>query len=430
MYTLRPSRVYVHRRVYQNPQAVSRMERMLGAMGNPAVEEIDAQDTDRIFEESGPPEGIPLATHGVAQGVEKLRRDPAILFNTFEWDKSQCPPITRKYRSVWHERLARLIAGAGEDSAWSQRKPDFGTQHGEVVCEGGWGIHTLAGCVHKCDYCSEGYIVNVMLDIEDFADHLAGLFLRRPQQKLYRYDVWSDTICFEPEYGASAVLADLFARSGDKYLLFYTKSDNVEHLLPLPKTNSIFFCSLSTETVCRTIERDTPSLDQRIEGLRRCQEAGYPVRVGFSPIIPIVNWQQEATQAIEKLLSVVSPQVVRLWVLSLMQAREFERAICPDLIEPTFLSELRAAAPELENGMPVQRPFPPAVREQIYGHYLDEFRRMSPNTPVGLCTEERVLWDALRDKMTMTPESLFCCCGGHSVRPPSGAAPRAPRANH
>lgn len=427
MYALHPSRVYVHRRVYRNPQAVSRLERMLNALGNPKIDEVDARDTDRIFEESGPPEGIPITTHGVAQGVERRSADPALLFNCFEWDENQCPPLTRQYRSVWHDRLARLIAGAGEGTAWSQRGPNHGTKNGEVVCEGGWGIHTVAGCVHKCDYCAEGYVVNIMLDLEEFADHLAGLFVRRPQQKLYRYDVWSDTICFEPEYGASAVLADCFAESGDKHLLFYTKSDNVEHLLPLPKTNSIFYCTLSTDTVCRSIERDTPSLDQRIEGLRRCQEAGYPVRVGFSPIIPIRNWQEEATQAIEKLLGAVTPQVVRLWVISLMNASEFERAICADLIEPTFLSELRSAASELNNGLAVQKPFPLHVRQQIYGHYLDELRRIGPTTPVGLCSEERVLWDALRGKMNMTPESLFCCCGGSSACPPSRAAGQGTR---
>jgi DNA repair photolyase len=258
----------------------------------------------------------------------------------------------------------------------------------------------------------------MMLDIEDFVDHLEGLFARRPQQKLYRYDVMSDTICFEPEYGASAILANCFARSRDKYLLFYTKSDNVDHLLDLPKSNSIFYCTLSTETVCRVIERDTPSLDRRILGLRRCSDAGYPIRLGFSPIIPVRNWREEATQALEKLFAAIDPQVVRLWVISLMKGREFERAIDVDLIDPIFVSAMRDSAPELDALVPHLRPFPRAARQEVYAHYIDEIRRLSPDTLVGLCSEDCALWDALADKLNMTPSSLFCCCGGSSPVPP------------
>ena len=422
MYDLSPARVYVHRRVYRKPLARARLERMLTALGNPDVEEVDHRDTERILDESGPPADLSVTTHGVAQGVERRRGDPAILFNTFEWDPARCRSRPKSFGSAWHERLAGLMFGAGEDFAWSRREPDCGTTNGEVVCQGGWGIHTFAGCVHKCDYCAEGYVVNIMLDLEEFADRLTCLFRDRPEQKLYRYDLMGDAICFEPEYGASAILADCFTRSDDKYLLYYTKSDNVEHLLDLPKSNAIFYCTLSTESVCRLIERDTPSLPRRIEGLRRCQEAGYGVRVGFSPIIPVTAWRQETTEALEALFTDVSPEVVRLWVLSLMKCADFEQCIDPDLIDPSFLSAMRLAAPELDPRLPAHRPFPHQVRLEIYRHYLDELTRISPDTPVGLCSESRAVWDALQHKLRMTPEDLFCCCGGRSGVRPQGMA--------
>ena len=433
MYDLKPSRIYVHRRVYRDPLAVARMERMLAALGNPSVVDVDERDTDRILDECGPPPGIPITTHGVAQGVEKRGEDPALLFNTFEWDPAKRTTLTKEYRSGWHRRLAMLLAGVGEDFAWSKRGPNLGSETGEYVCEGGWGIHTLAGCVHKCDYCAEGYVVNLMLDIEAFADRLSALLARRPEQNLYRYDMMSDSICFEPEYGASAVLSECFARSGDKHLLYYTKSDNVEHLLDLPRSNAIFYCTLSTETVCRVIERDTPSLDRRIEGLATCQKAGYRVRVGFSPIIPIDNWREEATEAIEKLFAAVSPEVVRLWVVSLMKASEFERCIDPSLIDPSCLAEMRSVGHGLDDKDNWQKPFPPHVREAIYAHYLDELHRVAPDTPVGLCSEERAVWDRLRDKLNMSPGNLLCCCGGQSGgkrQPRQGSAERPVPGTH
>jgi hypothetical protein len=142
--------------VYRNPKAVQRMERILGAMGNPKTDEVDENDTECVVDESGPPPNIPVTTWGVAQGVERRSSDPAILFNTFEWHEAKRKPVATQYDKLWCTRLAMVMAGAGDDFAFSRRDAVTGTQDGEIVCQGGWGIHTLAGCVHKCDYCAEG----------------------------------------------------------------------------------------------------------------------------------------------------------------------------------------------------------------------------------------------------------------------------------
>ena len=175
---------------------------------------------------------------------------------------------------------------------------------------------------------------------------------------------------------------------------------------------------MSTESVSRRIERDTPSLQQRLEGLRRCQEAGYRIRVGFSPIIPVRDWRREATDALEALFSRVSPEVIRLWVISLMTCADFELCVDPVLIDPRFLAAARDAGPELDPRLPPFRPFPQAVRREIYSYYIDEIARIQPETRVGLCTEERDVWNALRSRLRMTPETLFCCCGGYSAGRP------------
>ena len=65
-----------------------------------------------------------------------------------------------------------------------------------------------------------------------------------------------------------------------------------------------------------------------------------------------------------------------------------------------------------------------ADRAVIYGYYLDEIRRISPETPVTLCSERRVVWEAVADKLRVTPETLYCCCGGLSVPGRTGSAKR------
>ena len=41
MYSLNPPHVFIHRRVYENPQAMVRLECMLAAMGNPSAHDVD-----------------------------------------------------------------------------------------------------------------------------------------------------------------------------------------------------------------------------------------------------------------------------------------------------------------------------------------------------------------------------------------------------
>jgi len=413
MYDLHPPRIFVHKRVWRNAKAVKRLERMLAAMGNPPFEEVDVDDVDRVVEAAGAREDLPVQSGRVRMGIEKVSADPVMLFSTFVWDDSERRP-PKRFRNPRAQSIARHMAGVGREFAYSRREQSDGSDPKRpYVCQGGWGIHTLEGCAHHCDYCGQGYFVAVLLDLEDFVVDLERNFRERPQQLLYRYDLKSDYPCFEPEYGASELLGECFTRN-DKYMLVYTKSNNTDHLLDLPyKRNVICYWTLATDTQSRTIERGTPDLDQRLEAMRKCQEAGYVVRAGFSPIVPHRNWREEATIALEKLFSIAKPDTVRLWVVSMMLAREAEQIFGPENLDPTFLEAMRRAAPEMDGKH--SGPFPVEVRAEIYAWWLDEIHRISPDTPVNLCTEERVLWDMLADRLNMSPDRMYCCCGQFSV---------------
>ena len=414
MYDLKPPRIFVHRRVFKNPKATARLEKMMEALGNPGYEEVDVGDTEKVIEAAGAREELPVQSGRVRQGIEKLSSDPVFLFNTFVWDPKEVAPLEREYKNPRASSIAHHMAGAGHEFACGKREQRDGLDPMRPhVCQGGWGIHTIEGCVHKCDYCTQSYFVNFMLDLEDFCLDLERIFSERPHQKVYRYDLKSDYVCFEPEYGASELLGECFARN-DRYLLVYTKSDNVDHLLDLPyKEHLPCYWTLATDTQSTEIERDTPSLDGRLDAMRRCQEAGYVVRAGFTPIVPHHNWREEATIALEKLFAAAEPDTVRLWVVSMMLVREAEQIFGADNLDPKCLEAMRETA-SLMDGKHCG-PFPRHIRAEIYGHYIDEIKRISPGTPVNLCTEEREMWYLLADKLEMSPDEMFCCCGQFSV---------------
>ena len=419
VYKLKPKAIFAHKRVYDNPRAVARMERMLDAMDIPrsSVPTVTMDDVDTIVQVAGATddianEEIVKGGHGrVRQGILKLAHDPVMVFNTFVWDPADRVPPTKEFVNPHAKRLVRLFSGVGRDFAFSKR--ELLRKGQDYVCQGGWGIHSIGGCVHKCDYCGQGFIVNILLDLEEFCDALTEMFHERPEQKLYRYDLFSDILAFEPEYGCSEVVGECFAKN-DKYLLLYTRSDNVQHLVDLPhKDHVLANWTLAMDTQCREIERDAPTLENRIEAMRICQQAGYAVRAGFSPIVPVANWREETTQMLELLFSRVQPEVLRGWVLAMMDAAEFERMFDVSKMDQKFMKRMREEAQALNGSHGA--PFPLDVRAEIYAYYLDEARRISPETPFALCTEHPKLWEMLEDKLAMKPDNMFCCCGGLST---------------
>ncbi len=420
MYDIRPRGIYAHERVFRNPQAVARMERMLGALGvsSDEVPVVNLDDLDDIIATAQATEDIASPDvlrggHGrVRQGYLKLEHDPVLVFNTFVWDESEHIASEREFSNPHARRLHAQFRGVGERFAVSRRKVLMGKEG--YVCQGGWGVHTLGGCVHKCDYCAQGFIVNVMLDIEEFCRRLPAVFASNPVQVLYRYDLFSDILAFEPEYGASELLARMFAEN-DKYLLLYTRSDNVGWLADLPHKEHVpINWTLATETQARTIERDSPSLEQRIEAMRFCQEHGFTVRAGFSPIIPIRDWRRETTEMLELLFERVEPEVLRGWVLAMMEADEFEAMFDVKAMDQHMMQRMREEADSLAGKH--HAPFPVDVRAEIYEHYLDELDRLSPDTPFALCTEHPALWDRFEHRLKMTRDDMFCCCG--AISPP------------
>ena len=422
MYDLSPKAIYAHRRVFDNPLAAARMERMLGAIGV-AVDDVPVVDLDDIdeinataqaTEEIASPEVLRGGHGRVRQGYLKLDHDPVLVFNTFVWDKSERIEPPRQFSNPHASRLQKQFCGVGEDFAVSRRVLHTGRKG--YVCQGGWGIHTLGGCVHKCDYCAQGFIVNIMVDIEDFCQFLPQVFEENPEQTLYRYDLYSDILAFEPEYGASELLAECFA-AHDRYLLLYTRSANVGWLADLPHKEHVpINWTLATETQARTIERDSPSLAERIEAMRFCQDHGFTVRAGFSPIVPIREWRSETTDMLELLFRRVQPEVLRGWVLAMMEAAEFEAMFDVSAMDERFMARMREEADALADKH--HAPFPLDVRGDIYEHYLNEVDRLSPETPFALCTEHPGLWDRFEDRLKMSRDRMFCCCGG--ISPPGG----------
>jgi spore photoproduct lyase len=301
------------------------------------------------------------------------------------------------------------------DGHWTYRDSES-SRNG--ICKSAYEIHSAWGCYHACDYCHVKNFLNIMLNLEEFVEHLDELVNRESWQKLYKYDNHTDTICLEPEYGASELLVNYFAAQENRYLMLYTKSDNVDHLLKLCHNgHTIINWTVSCNTVAREIEKRTPSMKERIQAAAKCQKAGYTVRFRFSPIVPIRNWQAENMRMIEEVLEHVKPDLITMDILGWMSAEQIRNCMDLSLFDDEYrhLVEDMAQKGVTRVSDSVKQIFPHPARVRLYRFFINEIRRMSRETPIAICMETEEMWKELSDELGMQRDDYVCCCGPRSV---------------
>ena len=286
---------------------------------------------------------------------------------------------------------------------------------GAGVCQSALELHGAFGCYHRCAYCFCDPFFHVACDLESLAVALPGYFAQHAAQRLFKFDNFTDTIVLEPEYGASELFVPLFAKTPDRFLLLYTKSDNVEHLLDLPHGgHTIVNWSLSPPTQSRAIEVNAPDTFARIAAMRRCEQAGYTVRVRISPIVPLDGWQEEFRAMVDALFDSAHPDIVTVDILGWCLPEALADAMDVSLLEEPWRVELEKMM-GIGNRDAGKYLFSHGLRAGALRFAAEEIRRRSPKTPVVICNETERMWATLADVLTGRPGRYACCCGPRSV---------------
>ena len=377
MYTIRADKYYIAEEVFDNPFLWERLSRLDVDAGDPII--IPHEDILGIAK------GIPSR-----EEVCGRKKDMVLIADVTDWagDNPFVGPFDVRKRVSMHDT------------------------HG-VVCQDGFGFHTAYGCIFRCDFCCYGSVLHLRLDIEE----IASRFLRTlPKPSLVKWDNRSDTLCFEPEMGASKYLVEKFADS-EHYLMLYTKSDNVAHLLGLEHNGHTVCCwSLAGETQSKHIELRTAPVNKRIAAAKKCADAGYPVRFRFSPICPVINWRKEAERVISDLFNAVQPERITLKALAFMRNTEiFDRMMEKSIkyLDDTFVDAIYRMADEADGyrwGC-----MPHDQREELYRFYIETIRKHDSAIPVTICLETPEMWDRLSDLLPYDRNNYPCCCAATSI---------------
>jgi len=374
MLTVPATTVYVDPEVMKRPNCRRRLERVMPHVRCEDVRDLTEKTLEDVF-------GISKRRHG----KDDFGDDAVVVFTTFDERRTQ-------FFYSWRDEAA---------------------QHGGV-CQPALELNIVDGCMFRCAYCGFGRKIIFYLDVERLIEGLDPVFARYPAQRLYKYSNMTDLPPFEPELNAVQPMIERFSRERNRYLMLFTKSDNVDFLADLAHGGrTIISWSLTCETASLMVDKRTASLHERVAAMEKMQRAGYPVRARLSLIVPVVNWRREYTELFELLLGRVKPDLITLELLGWMDVDALLSLFDRSFIDRVALEGAEAAREELADVR--WGPFTQETHDEIYRFCVETVRRLSPGTPVSICHGTLATWQALGDQMKMAPERYLCNCGPDST---------------
>ncbi len=412
MRRLNATHLLIHEDVQADPRMRARAERMAPRIRAEQTEVVDDERLDELVD--------PLGLYG--RGLHGTQRDVpmVVVLNRYRFGDDAATREARRqqYPNLFRSPVHKLNGyGEGERPGFEWREtgtPAWRAKTG-CICQPAWHIHTVVGCPFRCAYCGLGWTLNLMCNLEELVEHLDGWIDSVPEQKLFQNDNWSDIAEFEPEYDSARLFVEYFAGKPGRFFEFYVgKSANVDYLLNLDHRGQTTCCwSLGLPSQCRLIERETASLEARLAAAAECQEAGYPVRLRYSPIVPMRHWREEVRELVARTFAVCRPEMITFETLRYLKLATLEQHFDLDQLAPDFLDAMRDQPAGAEPGSEI----PDAFRREIYQTVIDELERVSPGTPYAFCREARATWDHFaRDfgRHQQSAEDYICNCGTRS----------------
>ncbi|MCX7424129.1 MAG: hypothetical protein NTW96_00585 [Planctomycetia bacterium] len=147
-------------------------------------------------------------------------------------------------------------------------------------------------------------------------------------------------------------------------------------------------------------ERNTPNIAARLDAMRRCAQAGYPVRAVVMPIIPVGDWQETYGRFIVTLLE--STPLSRITLGSICSYPQANRLMELKLGKQNAISTLLSRGPTKSGDGRLR--FSRSTREEVFRYLVGCIRRQCPDLEIGLCLEDEAMFASLD-----LPESIGRC---------------------
>ena len=174
------------------------------------------------------------------------------------------------------------------------------------------GMNLYRGCTHGCIYCdsrSKCYHMEHAFEDVEIKENAIDLLENTLKRKRLKYMLSTGSMTdpylpLEDEFGSVRKALSLAYKYGFGFTLI-TKSNRVLKDLDLlkainDKTKCVVQMTLTTydEDLCKKIEPNVSTTKERVEALKKLNEAGIPTVVWLCPILPFINDTEENIKGI------------------------------------------------------------------------------------------------------------------------------------
>ncbi len=306
------------------------------------------------------------------------------------------PILTYSDAASEHEKFTdgkRVLFLTRHKGSWLKSCPGTSSH----VCCNLFIVNPGEGCPLDCTYCYlQSYLkknptLKLYTNTSDLFKELEELFIASPN-RLFRVGTGEliDSLVWDDLTASSIDFISFFSKFKNAVLEFKTKDNGVSNILKAKDINAgniVVSWSVNAKTVTTLDEKNTASLDERLEAARDVAEAGYRVGFHFDPVVHFNGWESEYTETINKVFKSV-PKEKLAWVsistlrykpeLQTMMKHRFPESKLP------FGEQLLSEDSKLRYIQP--------IRFKLTRFIWDKIKEKDADVPVYMCMETSAAW--------------------------------------
>ncbi len=174
----------------------------------------------------------------------------------------------------------------------------------------------MMNCLYDCRYCflqgmyrSAHYVLFV--NYADFVNAIETTIANtdKPVHFFSGYDC--DSLALEPVTQFLDYFLPVFEQYPDTLLEVRTKSTQIRALLDRPPTpNVVVAFSLSPPEIADALEHKAPSIERRMDAIKKLQDSGWRIGLRFDPLIYSSDYQDQYRALFEATLPICGPELL------------------------------------------------------------------------------------------------------------------------
>lgn len=266
------------------------------------------------------------------------------------------------------------------------------------ACPNYWHYSLSGFCPYGCTYCylagTPGVkfspTVKVFTNIDEILCRIDKTAKKIGKPTAFYHGKLQDGLALDPLTGYSRRLIPFFAEHPFARQILLTKSAGVDNLLDLDHAeHTILSWTLHPQEISERFEPNTPTIPERLQAMKHCSEAGYPVRAVIMPLIPVEGFIDLYTSFLRRLLEDIP--LDRLTIGAICSYQGAHQLMNRKLGHKNEIAEQMQRAKSEDGRMR----YPEELRKTAYNHLIEAAKGVSPDLEIGLCLETRQMFERL-----------------------------------